>query len=93
MSDLALTQSLNIVVQDHSIATGLKSCTTHQEIVQYAASKGFSFSLENWNRQVQSDFSCLSTSDQEKIAAIDPKHWSWAFRQVAQLRAMLMSGA
>lgn len=93
MADSVIQQFLKAVVHDHALATGLKTCMTQAEITDYAASQGFDFSLEDWCRAVDSDFACLSISDQEAIKAVDPAHWSWAFRQIAPLRAMLMPGA
>ncbi len=93
MADLAIQQFLKAVVHDHAVATGLKTCTNQAEITAYAASQGFDFSLEEWCSAVDSDFACLSGSEQDAIQAVDPSHWSWAFRQIAPLRAMLMPGA
>ena len=93
MADSVIQQFLKAVVHDHAVATGLKTCTTQVEITAYAASQGFHFSLEEWCKAVDLDFASLSVFEQDAIKAVDPAHWSWAFRQIAPLRAMLMPGA
>ena len=81
---------IKAVVYDHSIATGLKSCTTQTEIVLYAKSQGFVFTLEDWNKYVDSDSASLNPKQKQVIDQCDVSHWSWAFRQTAVWRAMLM---
>ena len=93
MSDSVIDQFVQMVVYDHSVATGLKSCQTDQEIVDYAASRDYVFSLTAWLRYLESDAVGLAESDALAIQAISNDHWSWAFRKVAPWRAMLMDGA
>ena len=93
MSNSVIEKFVQMVVYDHSVATGLKSCKTDQDIVDYAASRDYVFSITDWNRYVQSDSVGLSESEASAIQAISNDHWSWAFRKVATWRAMLMDGA
>ena len=44
-------------------------------------------------KQAESDSAGLSDSEAMAIQAIATDHWSWAFRQIALWRAMLMDGA
>ena len=81
---------LKAVVYDHAIATGLKRCTTHAEIVAYANSQGFSVDLDEWQAHVASDWLTLDPAAQSKIRECETSHWSWAFRQTPTWRAMLM---
>ena len=85
-----LDSFLKAVVYDHAIATGLKRCMTQAEIVAYANSLGFLISLEEWQCHIDADWSSLDPAAQSKISDCDPSHWSWAFRQTAIWRAMLM---
>ena len=93
MSNSVIDQFVQMVVYDHSVATALKSCRTDQDIVDYAASRDYVFSITDWNRYVESDAAGLSASDASAIQAISNDHWSWAFRKVAAWRGMLMDGA
>ena len=93
MTNSVIDQFVQMVVYDHSVATALKSCMTDQDIVDYAASLDYVFSITDWNRYVESDAAGLSASDASAIQAISNDHWSWAFRKVAAWRAMLMDGA
>lgn len=81
---------LKAVVYDHAIATGLKRCTTHAEIVAYANSQGFSVDLGEWQAHVDADWLTLDPAAQSKIRECETSHWSWAFRQTPTWRAMLM---
>ena len=84
---------VQMVIYDHSVATGLKSCKTDQDIVDFAASCHFVFSITAWLQYVESDSAGLSESEVLAIQAIANDHWSWAFRKIAPWRAMLMDGA
>lgn len=94
MSNSVIDEFVSMVVYDHAVATGLKACTTDQEIVDYAASRDFVFSIMEWNRYVESDLASAALTESESLAiqAISKDHWSWAFRKVAPWRAMLMDG-
>ena len=39
MSDSVIDDFVQMVIYDHSVATGLKSCETNQDIVDFAAAK------------------------------------------------------
>ena len=90
MNTLHLEGFLKAVVYDHAIATGLKRCTTHAEIVAYANSQGFSVDLDEWQAHVDADWLTLDPAAQSKIRECETSHWSWAFRQTPTWRAMLM---
>lgn len=92
-SSLVIDEFIQSVVYDHAIATGLKSCVSDQQIVDYAVSQGFLFPLSEWEQYVSSDAASLSDFELEKIRAVPVEHWSWAFRKTLQWRAMLMDGA
>ena len=81
---------IKAVVYDHAIATGLKRCTTHAEIVAYANSQGFSVDLDEWQAHVDADWLTLDPAAQSKIRECETSHLSWAFRQTPTWRAMLM---
>ena len=87
-----INEFIQAVVYDHSIATGLKACESDQGIVDYAASKGFDFSLSEWQLHLVLDRKTLSDAELAKILMVPAEHWSWAFRKVALWRAMLMDG-
>ena len=93
MSNSVIDQFVQMVVYDHSVATALKSCKTDQDIVDYAASRDYVFSITAWLQYVESDAVALSESEALSIQTISNDHWSWAFRRVAPWRAMLMDGA
>ena len=93
MSDSAIDKFVKMVIYDHSVATGLKSCKTDQDIVDFAATCDYFFSITAWLQYVESDSVGLSESEALAIKAIANDHWSWAFRKVAPWRAMLMDGA
>ena len=88
-----LTEFVNAVVYDHSIATGLKTCTTDQEIVDFAQSQGFVFSRSQWIDFVSKDLALLSSKDLDIVLNTASDHWSWAFRRIKPWRNMLMPGA
>jgi hypothetical protein len=93
MSNSVIEQFIDLVVYDHAMATGLKACETDQDIVDYAASRDYVFSISSWLQYVESDAVILSESEALSIQTISNDHWSWAFRRVAAWRAMLMDGA
>ena len=88
-----LTRFINEVIRSHELATGLKPLCSHQEIIAFGQYQGFDFSEAQWNSYYEREFSSLSVSIQQKVLSADPKHWSWAFRQLTAWRAMLMDGA
>jgi len=92
MNSPPINEFIQAVVYDHSIATGLKACESDQGIVDYAASKGFDFSLSEWQLHLVLDRKTLSDAELAKILMVPAEHWSWAFRKVALWRAMLMDG-
>ena len=93
MSVSAIDDFVRMVIYDHSVATGLKSCKTDQDIVDFAASHDYVFSITAWLQYVESDSACLTVAEALAIKAIANDHWSWAFRKIAPWRAMLMDGA
>ena len=88
-----LTRFVKEVIRSHELATGLKPLISHQEIISYGQHHGFEFSEAQWNSYYEREFSGLSVCIQQKVLSADPKHWSWAFRQLTSWRAMLMEGA
>ena len=92
MNPLPIDEFIQAVVYDHSIATGLKACESDQDIIDYAASKGFVFSSSEWQLHLALDRKTLSDAEMAKILMVPVDHWSWAFRKVALWRAMLMDG-
>ena len=93
MSSSQIQEFVAKVVYDHSVATGLKACQSDQQIVDYDCTVGFNMSIHDWLAFVESDISCLSSIEKERIAIVEPQHWSWAFRRVQPWRSMLMDGA
>ena len=93
MSSSDVDRFLDAIVQDHGLATGIKPLTSDCELVAFAQQHGFSVSLADWGRHVAMDR--LQQSDEELDVSLraDPQHWSWAFRQTARLRGLLMDGA
>ena len=90
MENSHIDEFVKLVVYDHATATGLKECTTQSEIVHYAKSKGFLFTLEDWMSYVDSDLASLTSVQKQMIIEYDVTHWSWAFRQTVVWREMLM---
>ena len=90
--DSQLLEFVNAVVYDHSLATGLKTCNTDQDIVNFAESKGFIFSQSQWNDFVIHDLSLLSSDDRKIVSNTASDHWTWAFRRTKSWRNMLMPG-
>ena len=92
MNPHPIKEFIQAVVYDHSIATGLKACKTDQDIVDYAASKGFIFSSSEWQLHLDLDRKTLSAAEVGKTPVVPVEDCSWAFRKVASWRAMLMDG-
>ena len=92
MNPPPIDEFIQAVVYDHSIATGLKSCESDQDIIDYAASKGFVFSSTEWQLHLALDRKILSDAELARILVVPVEHWSWAFRRAALWRAMLMDG-
>ena len=92
MNPPPIDEFIQAVVYDHSIATGLKACEADQDIIDYAASKGFVFSSSERQLHLALDRKTLSDAEMAKILMVPVDHWSWAFRKVALWRAMLMDG-
>ena len=46
MSDSVIDDFVKMVIYDHSVATGLKSCKTDQDIVDFANSRNYFFQLQ-----------------------------------------------
>ena len=90
--DSQLLEFVNAVVYDHSLATGLKSCNSDQDIVDFAESKGFNFSQSQWDDFVIQDLSLLSSEDLDIVSNTASEHWTWAFRRIKSWRNMLMPG-
>ena len=93
MSDSVIDDFVQMVIYDHSVATGLKSYETNQDIDDFAASCDYVFSITALLKYVELDSAGLSESEAMAIQAIASDHWSWAFRKIAPWRAMLMDGA
>ena len=90
--DSQLLEFVNAVVYDHSLATGLKSCNSDQDIVDFAESKGYNFSQSQWHDFVIQDLSLLSSEDLDIVSNTASEHWTWAFRRIKSWRNMLMPG-
>ena len=93
MSESAIDDFVQMVIYDHSVATGLKSCKTDQDIVDFAASRDYIFSITAWLQYLESDSACLTEPEALASQAIANDHLSWAVRKIAPWRAMLMDGA
>ena len=74
--DSQLLEFVNAVVYDHSLATGLKSCNSDQDIVDFAESKGFNFSQSQWHDFVIQDLSLLSSEDLDIVSNTASEHWT-----------------
>ena len=79
MNPLPIDEFIQAVVYDHSIATGLKACESDQDIIDYAASKGFVFSTTEWQLHLALDRKILSDEELARILVVPVEHWSWAF--------------
>ena len=93
MIDSKLFSFLQLVVNDHDIASRLKKLSSHPEIVAYANYCGFNITLSEWGRFVSSEYLKMSDEDLELALRADPAHWSWAFKHTSMWRALLMEGA
>ncbi len=92
-SSSVIENFIHSVVQSHELATGLKKLTSHEQIIDYAYSKGFSFTKADWEEFILLDSEPLNPQLKQSDYLHDTNHWSWAFRQVSTWRAMLMEGA
>ena len=93
MSSQETQRFLQTVVQNHSLATGIKTLCNHSQIVEFASQQGFNLSLSEWLRYVLMDQLQLQDSELERIYTTNCQNWSWAFRQVSIWRNLLMEGA
>lgn len=93
MASAELERFVQAIVDDHGLATGIKTLSTHYDLIAYANIRGYGVNLSEWGRYVAMD--TLQASDQEITLMLqaDPAHWSWAFRQVSRWRTLLMEGA
>tara|TARA_B100001093_G_C26445190_1_gene849859 strand:- start:164 stop:739 length:576 start_codon:yes stop_codon:yes gene_type:complete len=93
MATADLERFVQAIVDDHGLATGIKTLGSHYDLVAYANIRGFAINLAEWGRYVAMD--SLQANDDVIILALraDPAHWSWAFRQVSRWRVLLMDGA
>ena len=93
MASTELERFVQAIVDDHGLATGIKTLSTHYDLIAYANIRGYGVTLSEWGRYVAMDM--LQASDQEITLMLqaDPAHWSWAFRQVSRWRTLLMEGA
>ena len=93
MATADLERFVQAIVDDHGLATGIKTLGSHYDLVAYANIRGFGITLAEWGRYVAMD--SLQASDDAITLALraDPAHWSWAFRQVSKWRGLLMDGA
>ncbi len=93
MASTELERFVQAIVDDHGLATGIKTLSTHYNLIAYANIRGYGVTLSEWGRYVAMDM--LQASDQEITLMLqsDPAHWSWAFRQVSRWRTLLMEGA
>ena len=93
MSSFDLQKFISAVVQEHSLASGLKQLQRPGEIAEFARNQGFEVSTSEWIRAAWLDQLQLSDQDLDRVWSTDPEHWSWAFQQIAPWRAMLLEGA
>lgn len=92
MSSNQIENFLQLVVDDHKVAEHIKILETHYQIVAFANSIGFNIELSTWARFVAFDWLQLSDIQLKSIFQADPKHWSWAFRQISKWHLLLMDG-
>ena len=92
MASSELDRFVQAVIADHGIATGIKTLSTHYDLVAYANISGFSISLIEWGRHIAMDSLQSTDSELELLQCADPAHWSWAFRQLSSWRPLLMEG-
>ena len=88
-----LERFVQAIVDDHGLATGVKSLGTHYDIVAYANIRGYAVNLPEWGRYVAMDALQATDADIALMHQADPTHWSWAFRQLSRWRSLLMDGA
>ena len=93
MSSSNIESFVQAVVDDHGLATGIKSLSTHYDIVAYANIRGHAISLTEWGRYIAMDMLQSTDAELELLHRADPAHWSWAFRQLSRWRSILMDGA
>ena len=93
MASAELERFVQAIVDDHGLATGIKTLCNHYDIVAYANIRGYSITLSEWGRFVAMDTLQASDSEITLMQQADPVHWSWAFRQLSRWRAILMEGA
>lgn len=93
MASADLERFLQAIVDDHALASGIKPLASDIELVQFACRQGFEISLSEWGRHVAMDRLQQSDDELELSLRADPSHWSWAFRQTARWRSLLMAGA
>ena len=93
MSSTSLEGFIQRVVDDHSLATGIKPLQTHYDIVDFAAKSGYDFGFTDWARHLALDALKASDADLDQMLRADPAHWSWAFRQLSHWRNLLMEGS
>ena len=88
MATADLERFVQAIVDDHGLATGIKTLGSHYDLVAYANIRGFGITLAEWGRYVAMD--SLQASDDAITLALraDPAHWSWAFRQVSKWRGL-----
>ena len=93
MATTELERFVQAIIDDHGLATGIKTLGNHYDLVAYANLRGFAITLAEWGRYVAMD--SLQASDEATTLALraDPVHWSWAFRQISKWRGLLMDGA
>jgi len=93
MATTDLERFVQAIIDDHGLATGIKTLGSHYDLVAYANLRGFAITLAEWGRYVAMD--SLQASDEATTLALraDPVHWSWAFRQISKWRGLLMDGA
>ena len=91
MASAELERFVQAIVDDHGLATGIKTLSTHYDLIAYANIRGYGVNLSEWGRYVAMD--TLQASDQEITLMLqaDPAHWT--FRQVSRWRTLLMEGA
>ena len=80
------------VVQSHEIATGLKKLTSHEQIIDYAYSKGFSFTKDDWDEFVLLDYNFLSSP--EKLLEYQTKYFEKDLisRNINEIKEIDISG-
>ena len=93
MASAELERFVQAIVDDHGLATGVKSLGTHYDIVAYANIRGYAVNLPEWGRYVAMDALQATDADIALMQQADPTHWSWAFRQLSRWRSLLMDGA